>query len=151
MMKARTKKRYLSGWCDSAARIEQGDNTSSFTADYFRSKCAGAWQTPSGTLRCTAPHHTGLETPVRREDFVVARAKVVAAKPAGKRDAKFLDSIADTLRKSGTLTFDAPDDEKQNKALRERIYSAARRSGMKVKVTNKNGVITATVKQGSEA
>jgi hypothetical protein len=107
-------------------------------------RCAGAWSTSKGGYRCHCSCHTGDEQPV---DIAAAtvQAKVQAVTP-GKRSKALLEEIAERLRKDGELEFPAPDDEKENKSLRERIYSAARRTGMKVRVTNKDGVIRAVRK-----
>lgn len=134
---------HLSGWCTSAALVAEHPTRSSETAESFHDRCAGAWESKGGVTRCTCSCHTGDEAPVTRQIRVQARAQAVTA---GKRSAKFLDDIYEHLRADGELTFEAPEDPKENKSLRERIYSAARRKGMRVKVTNKDGVIRAEVK-----
>lgn len=132
----------LSGWCDSARRVEAG-HRSSEPPEAFHRRCAGAWQGKTVVVRCTCSCHTGDEVPVTPASRVVERAKAVRP---GKRSKAFLEELAERLRKDGELEFPAPDDEKANKSLRERIYSAARRSGMKVRVTNRDGVIRAVRK-----
>lgn len=134
---------HLSGWCTSAKMVEAEPHRSSESAESFHARCQAAWQAPHGVVRCTCGCHTGDEAPVTRQIRVQARAQAVTA---GKRSAKFLDDIYEHLRADGELTLEAPEDPKENKSLRERIYSAARRKGMRVKVTNKDGVIRAEVK-----
>ena len=127
---------YLSGWCNDH-HLPPGERA-------LHERCAGAWSTSKGGYRCHCSCHTGDEQPV---DIAAAtvQAKVQAVTP-GKRSKALLEEIAERLRKDGELEFPAPDDEKENKSLRERIYSAARRTGMKVRVTNKDGVIRAVRK-----
>lgn len=134
---------HVSGWCTSAALVEANPARSTAPSETFHARCAGAWEGKTGVLRCTCVCHTGEEQPVARQDIVQQRAQTVAT---GKRSSKLLDEIAERLRADGELEFKAPEDPKENKSLRERIYTAARRKGMRVKVTNKDGVIRAVRK-----
>lgn len=134
---------HVSGWCTTAGLVQASPARSTASAQSFHERCAGAWESKSGVTRCSCTCHTGDEAPVARVDIVQQRASTVTT---GKRSSKLLEEIAERLRVDGELEFEAPEDEKENKSLRERIYTAARRKGMRVKVTNKDGVIRAVRK-----
>lgn len=145
-----------SGWCNTAALLERGEVASSHSASWFHGKCPAATERPPGNLpwRCPCPCHDHTTIiPRSRHAATQERAvKVVTEHRSGKRDGKLLDAIYSTLRERGEIEFDAPSDPKQNKSLRERIYTAARKNGMKVKVVNdlEAGKIRATVKDGRQ-
>lgn len=127
----------VSGWCRTARGIHLEALHSSHSEEYWHGKCHGALERPNGKLwLCECPCHKGQEVkPPSRTATIEARAGR-ALQRSGKRDADLLTRIADTLHGQGYIEFDAPEDPKQNKSLRERIYTAARKSGMKVKVKN---------------
>ncbi len=60
------------------------------------------------------------------------------------RDTSLLRQFEHQLVATGVIELLAPDDVKARKSLVERIYSAGRRCGHKVKVRTKDGVIRAT-------
>jgi hypothetical protein len=133
----------LSGWCESARLVTEEGHTCKEPVERLHGRCAGAWAGKEKTVRCTCSCHSGEEAPVTHATRLET---VVTAVAPGKRSSKLLVELAERLRVDGELEFPAPEDEKENKSLRERIYSAARRSGMKVKVTNKDGLIRAVRK-----
>lgn len=141
-----------SGWCDTARRIEHGLNASDQDPVQLHAKCHGAVARPDfiskdangrtierverPPWRCECPCHEGQEIEVYKpKPVVIAKAvKQVTAKPSGSRNAKLLVEIAETLRRDGYIEFPRPEDPKQNKSLRERIYTACRKTGMPVRV-----------------
>lgn len=144
-----------SGWCNTASLVTAGTLRSTHDVDYFHAKCPAATERPPGNLPwrcpCSCHDHENITPRPRSQETVERAIKVVTEQRSGKRDGKLLDSIYATLRERGEIEFDAPTDPKQNKSLRERIYTAARKHGMKVKVVNdlKTGKVRATVKDGT--
>lgn len=137
-------RRTLSGFCHSAALVEEDERRSNHSAESFHARCPAATARPGGGVwRCQCDCHTGDEMPAPRTEIVVERAKRIST---GKRNKALLEEIAERLIKDGHLELPAPEDPKECKSLRERVYTAARRKGMKVRVLVRDGQIRATRK-----
>lgn len=136
-MTTRQRASYISGFCSSVA-LPPG-------VEPHHHRCRGAFINPKdkSTYRCTCDCHSGDEVPVPRESIAVAKVEKVAP---GKRSSSVLEDIYEALKRDGEFRLPAPDDPKELKSRRERIYTAARRKGMKVKVVVRDGEIIATVK-----
>lgn len=136
-MTTRQRAQYISGFCSSVALPPD--------VEPHHSRCRGAFINPKDktTYRCHCACHNGNEEPLPREQIAVAKVEKVEP---GKRNSSILEDIYAALKRDGEFRLPAPDDPKELKSRRERIYTAARRKGMKVKIRIIDGEIIATVK-----
>lgn len=132
-----------SGHCATAVSIEGGAANSTTSADSFHKNCPGVFTSPIGQVLCDCPCHQGQEVKLQAAPVMKALA---AGKPGRKGRGGLVEQIGKELKAKGSITVDAPDDPKALASLRTRLYNAANKQALKVKVTVADGKITATVK-----
>lgn len=134
-------KPYFTGWC----RPDQPEP--------HHVLCRGAFINPASksVYRCACPCHTGEEAPRPTTGITAAKISKLSAAGGGKKSRAVLEEIFNALDKHGIFELPLTEEDEDPRVLKskkERIYTAARRKGMKVKVRVKDGVITATPKIG---
>lgn len=132
------RKAFISGWC----RPDQREP--------HHGHCRGAFTNPvdKRTIRCACDCHTGEEAPLPATSVAEAKIRKLSTQP-GKRSRALLEEIYHALFTHGIFELELTEEDKDPKVLKskkERIYSAARRKGMKVNVRVIDGKIVAKPK-----
>ena len=164
---AKRKLPFLTGWCDTAGKIERGEVTSKQPVEYWHNACRGGCPLPPQAVTrvegkkeitaiedrepvyCSCPCHEGKEIKVVKTESV-AKARIEKASADGTgpqgRNKKLRESIAAELQQRRYFEMPSTGDDYEDRKLACRFHSAAGSVGLKVKTSCKGGKITATVK-----
>jgi len=89
---------------------------------------------------CTHECHEGQE--IALPDPTIVTREVVP----GKRDRKLADQLGDAIESEGFVSIDAPEDERELTNAKQRLYNAARKRSLKVRVYLEDGKLIASLK-----
>lgn len=82
------------------------------------------------------------------DEIVRGSAGAVSQVSTGRRDPSLLADLQSELAGSHVASRPAPEDPKELKSLKERMYTAARKCQFKIKVRVEDGMVVARVKEG---
>ena len=133
-----------SGHCNTAEEADEGKVRSKTPTQQLHGNCPGSTHTPYGWLFCDCPCHEWDLPGVTAG--AVKSVKEPRKTPTGKRTRSEVNDLGVTLAAKRTVSIPAPDNPKAVASARASLYNAAKKQGLQVKVSVKDGRVTATVK-----